>query len=166
MLGEGEAVPEQARSVLEELNLAATEGEPNSFAEAEQSHVWRTMMKEEIEAIQDNGIWELTDLPRDHCTIGLKWVYKLKKGETGVVVKHKARVVTKGYVQQAGIDFDEVFVPVARMESVCLVLAPATYEGWEVHHMDVKIGELAEEVYVRQPPGFVIDGEEHKVLRL
>jgi hypothetical protein len=72
--------------------------------------------------------------------------------ESGAVIKNKVRFVAKGYVQQAGIDFDEVFAPVARMESVQLVLALAADEGWEVHHMDVKTaflnGELAEEVYV------------------
>jgi hypothetical protein len=83
--------------------------------------------------------------------IGLKWMFK-QNDESGAVIKNKVRFVAKGYVQQAGIDFDEVFAPVARMESVQLVLALAADEGWEVHHMDVKTaflnGELAEEVYV------------------
>jgi hypothetical protein len=83
--------------------------------------------------------------------IGLKWMFK-QNDESGAVIKNKARFVVKGYVQQADIDFDEVFAPVARMESVQLVLALAADEGWEVHHMDVKTtflnGELAEEVYV------------------
>jgi hypothetical protein len=71
------------------------------------------------------------------------------------VIKYKARLVAKSYVQQAGVDFEEVFAPVARMESVHLILALAVDEGWEVHHMDVKTvflnRELAEEVYVQQP---------------
>jgi hypothetical protein len=79
-------------------------------------------------------------------------VYKLKKNEVGVVIKHKARLVAKGYVQQHGIDFDEVFSPVARMESVRLLLALASHQGWLVHHMDVKSaflnGVLEEEIYV------------------
>jgi hypothetical protein len=65
-------------------------------------------------------------------------VYKLKRNEAGDIVKHKARLVTRGFVQQEGIDFDEVFAPVARMESVRLLLALAAQEGWRVHHMDVK----------------------------
>jgi hypothetical protein len=97
-------------------------------------------------------------------------VFKQKKDESGAVIKNKARLVAKGYVQQAGVDFDEVFAPVARMESVRLVLVLAADEGWEVHHMDVKTtflnGELAKEVYVQQPEGFITAGEEHKVLRL
>jgi hypothetical protein len=87
-----------------------------------------------------------------------------------VVVKHKARLVAKGYAQKAGIDFDEVFTPVARLDSVRLLLALAAQEGWIVHHLDVKStflnGDLMEEVYVTQPPGFVKEGHEHKVLKL
>ncbi|KAF0906244.1 hypothetical protein E2562_009249 [Oryza meyeriana var. granulata] len=102
--------------------------------------------------------------------IGLKWVYKLKRDEQGAVVKHKARIIAKGYIQQQGIDYDEVFAPVARMESVRMLLAVAAQRGWLVHHMDVKSaflnGELKEEVYVRQPPGFVAARHEGKVLRL
>jgi hypothetical protein len=78
--------------------------------------------------------------------------------------------VAKGYVQQQGVDFDEVFTPVARLESVRLLLAYATGQGWLIHHMDVKSaflnGELQEVVYVVQPPGFVVAGEKTKVLRL
>lgn len=96
-------------------------------------------------------------------------MFKVKKNVDGEVVKHKARLVAKGYVQQPGLDFDEVFARVARIESVRL-LALAAQEGWTVHHMDVKSaflnGELQEEVYVAQPPGFVVAGQEHKVLRL
>jgi hypothetical protein len=86
------------------------------------------------------------------------------------VSKHKARLVVKGYAQQHGIDYDEVFAPVARLDSVRLLIALAAHEGWEVHHMDVKSaflnGDLQEEVYVEQPAGFVIAGKEHKVLKL
>jgi hypothetical protein len=80
-------------------------------------------------------------------------VYKIKKDESDVVIKNKAQLIAKGYVQQPSIDFEEVFAPVAHMESVHLVLALATDEGWEVHHMDVKTaflnGELVEDVYVQ-----------------
>jgi hypothetical protein len=86
------------------------------------------------------------------------------------VIKHKARLVAKGYVQRAGVDFDEVFAPVTRLDSVWLLLAIAAHSGWEVHHLDVKSaflnGELEEEVYVSQPLGFERAGEEEKVLRL
>ena len=87
-----------------------------------------------------------------HRPITLKWVFKLKKDEQGVVIKHKARLVARGFVQQEGIDYDDAFAPVARMESVRVVLTLAAQEGWQVHHMDVKSafvnGDL-EEVYAR-----------------
>ncbi|KAF0913864.1 hypothetical protein E2562_024939 [Oryza meyeriana var. granulata] len=106
----------------------------------------------------------------DADTVKGSWVYKVKKNAAGEVINHKVRLVAKGYVQQPGVDFDEVFAPVARIELVRLLLALAAQEGWSVHHMDVKSaflnGELIEEVYVRQPPGFTVAGHEDKVLRL
>lgn len=152
-----------------ELHLLAAE-EPASFTEAEQRQEWRRAMLDEIASIEENNTWRLVDLPSGHRAIGLKWVFKLKKDAEGRVAKHKARLVAKGYVQQPGIDFEEVFALVARLESVRLLLAQAAQAGWTVHHMDVKSaflnGELAEEVYVKQPPGFVEEGREHQVLRL
>jgi hypothetical protein len=127
-------------------------------------------MKEEIDSIRENRTGELTELPPGHRAIGLKWVYKIKKDEARVVLKYKARLVAKDYVQQVGVYFEEVFAPVARMESIRLVLALATDKGWDVHHMDVKTTflnrELTEEVYVLQPQGFAVAGEEGRVLRL
>jgi hypothetical protein len=77
------------------------------------------------------------DLPRGHNAIGLKWVYKLKRNEEGEVVKYKARLVAKGYVPRQGVDFEEVFAPVARLELVRLLLTIAGHFSWQVHHMDV-----------------------------
>ena len=92
------------------------------------------------------------DLSHSHRSIGLRWVFKLKKNETGTAIKHKARLIAKGYVQQPEVDFDEVFSPVALVESVWLLLALAAHEGWPIHHMDVKSaflnGVLQELVYV------------------
>lgn len=150
--------------------LFTTAEEPTTFKEAEQSPCWRRAMLEEMKSIEENKTWNLVDLPAGHKPIGLKWVFKVKRDEHGNIVKYKARLVAKGYVQQQGIDFTEVFAPVARLESVCLLHAVVAHEGWEVHHMDVKSaflnGDLLEEVYVAQPTGFIIDGAEHKVLRL
>jgi hypothetical protein len=75
-------------------------------------------MLEEIESIESNKTWRLVTLPHGHHPVGLKWVYKLKKDAAGEVVKHKVWLVAKGYIQQQGVDFDEVFTPVARIESV------------------------------------------------
>src|SRR5438128_7417642 len=123
-----------------------------------------------MDSIEENCTWSLVDPPSGHRPIGLKWMFKLKRDSSGAIVKHKARLVAKGYVQQLGIDFEEVFTPVARVESVRLLLALTAHRGWSVHHMNVKSvflnGDLQEEVYVIQPSGFVITGKEHKVLRL
>jgi hypothetical protein len=79
-------------------------------------------MREEIEVVERNNAWKLVNLPHGHRPIGLKWVYKLKKNEAGEVIKHKARLVAHGFIQQAGIDFDEVFAPIARVKSIWLLL--------------------------------------------
>jgi hypothetical protein len=86
-------------------------------------------MEEERQAIEDNGTWTLTDLPQGRRAIGLKWVFKVKKDEHGAVVWYKARLIVKGYAQRQGVDYDEVFAPVARMEAVRLLLALAAQNG-------------------------------------
>jgi hypothetical protein len=75
-------------------------------------------MQSEMDAVEKNRIWELTDLPRGHNAITLKWVLKLKRDEVGASIKHKDRLVARGFVQREGVDFDDTFAPVARMESV------------------------------------------------
>jgi hypothetical protein len=127
-------------------------------------------MQSEMDAVEKNCTWELADLPHGHNTITLKWVFKLKMDETGAIVKHKARLVARSFVQREGIDFDDTFAPVAQMESVRHLFALAAQKGWRVHHMDIKSvflnRDLKEEVCVHQPPGFVIPSKEGKVLRL
>lgn len=155
--------------MLDELMLLKVEG-PVNYREANEEKEWRDAMKSEMETIEKNNTWVLTDLPPGHKPIGLKWVFKLKKDSEGNLVKHKARLVAKGYVQRKGIDYNEVFAPVARLETIRLLLALSAKEGWEVHHLDVKSaflnGELLEEVYVMQPEGFEKKGQEQKVYRL
>ncbi|GJZ65778.1 ribonuclease H-like domain-containing protein [Tanacetum coccineum] len=101
----------------------------------------------------------LVDLPHGMKVIGTKWVYRNKRDERGVVVRNKARLVAQGYTQEEGIDYDEVFAPVARIEAIRLFLAFASFMGFIVYQMDVKsaflYGTIDEEVYVSQPPGFV-----------
>jgi hypothetical protein len=127
-------------------------------------------MKAEMDAVEKNRTWELADLPHGHHAITLKWVFKLKRDEVGAIIKHKARLMARGFLQREGINFDDVFAPVVRMESVRLLHALTTQEGWCVHHMDVKSAflnsDLKEEVYVHQSPGFAIPNKEGKVLRM
>jgi len=127
-------------------------------------------MEAEMQSIIQNNSWEASEKPCDHKPIGLKWVFKVKKDPAGNIVKHKARLVAKGYAQIQVVDYDEVFAPVARLETVRILLALAAQGEWEVHHMDVKSaflnGNLQEEVYVMQPPGFVDPKLPTKVFRL
>ncbi|KAG8064903.1 hypothetical protein GUJ93_ZPchr0004g39485 [Zizania palustris] len=166
---ENPGVAEREVDDSEDLLLAVGD-EPANFEEACREECWRMAMKEEMSSIEQNSTWMLVNLPHGHRPIGLKWVFKVKRNEEGAIVKHKARLVAKGYVQREGVDFDEVFAPVARMESIRMLFAVAAQEGWLVHHMDVKSaflnGELKEEVYVQQPPGFIAAGHEGKVLKL
>jgi hypothetical protein len=101
-----------------QLHLACDDGEPRSFTEAERHVAWCAVMRSEMDAVEKNCTWELADLPRGHNAITLKWVFKLKRDEVGAIVKHKARLVARGFVQREGIEFDDTFTPVARMESV------------------------------------------------
>lgn len=144
--------------------------EPVNYTQASKKREWRIAMEQELEAIEKNETWSLTELPPGKKAIDLKWVYKLKKDTEGKVVKHKARIVAKGYVQQYGVDFEEIFAPVTRLETVRLLLALSAKNGWTVHHLDVKSaflnGELKEEVFVSQPEGFEKPGKEHMVYRL
>ncbi|CAJ2633694.1 unnamed protein product [Trifolium pratense] len=144
--------------------------EPMNFQEAFEKKTWRTAMDEEIKAIKKNETWELVSLPKGHKAIGVKWVYKAKKNSKGEVERYKARLVAKGYSQRAGIDYDEVFAPVARLETVRLIISLAAQNKWKIHQMDVKSaflnGVLDEEVYIEQPQGYEVKGEEEKVLKL
>ena len=100
----------------------------------------------------------------------MKWVYRTKLNADGSVNKHKARLVVKGYAQMFGVDFSKTFSPVARLDTIRLLLALAAQKGWIIHHMDVKSaflnGHLEEEIFVEQPEGFVVHGQEEKVYRL
>lgn len=144
--------------------------DPTQFSEAVKSSKWKASMDAEMEAIMSNKTWELCALPEGKKTVGLKWIYKTKLNAEGQVLKLKARIVAKGYSQQQGIDYEEVFSPVARLETVRLVLAFAAQHGWEVHQFDVKSaflnGEIREDVYVSQPEGYVEKGKEHLVCKL
>jgi hypothetical protein len=127
-------------------------------------------MNNEIDAIEKNNTWELTNLPSGAKTIGLKWIFKTKLNENGEVEKYKARLVAKGYSQQYGVDYTEVFAPVARWDTIRMVISLAAQKGWNVYQLDVKSaflhGELNEQVFVDQPQGYVKKGDELKVYKL
>ncbi|GJZ32632.1 putative ribonuclease H-like domain-containing protein [Tanacetum coccineum] len=118
----------------------------------------RQAMQDELLQFRLQKVWRLVDLPKGKHAIGTKWVYRNKKDERGIVVRNKARLVAQGYTQEEGIDYDEVFAPVARIEAIRLFLAYASFMRFIVYQMDVKsaflYGTIEEEVYVCQPPGF------------
>ncbi|GAU43236.1 hypothetical protein TSUD_241260 [Trifolium subterraneum] len=144
--------------------------EPLSYANAAKSTVWRKAMKDEINSIERNNTWDLMSLPANKKPITVKWVYKVKHLPDGSIAKHKARLVAKGFLQKPGIDFTEIFAPVARLETVRVVVALANQLSWLIVQLDVKFaflnGTLEEEVYVEQPQGFIVKGQEDKVLKL
>jgi transposase InsO family protein len=144
--------------------------EPENFEEAFKEDAWRKAMQEEIDSIEKNKTWELVEKPNNKEAIGVKWVYKVKHNPDGSVQKNKARLVAKGYAQQPGIDYEETFSPVARHDTIRALISLAAQKMWKLYQLDVKSaflnGELKEEVYVEQPQGFEIEGQEEKVYRL
>ena len=156
----------------EETNLFClyADHEPFSFNEAVEEDCWKKAMEEEIHAIEKNDTWELTKLPPNQKAIGVKWVYKIKRTADGSVDRYKSRLVAKGYKQKYGVDYDEVYAPVARLDTVRLLISLAAHHKWKIYQLDVKSaflnGVLEEEVYVEQPEGFQVQGEEDKVYRL
>ncbi|GJT26241.1 hypothetical protein Tco_0906516 [Tanacetum coccineum] len=132
--------------------------EPKKIVDALKDESWVEAMQEELLQFQIQNVWVLVDCPKGVRPIGTKWVLKNKKDERGIVIRNKARLVAQGYTQEEGIDYEEVFAPVARIEAIRLFLAYASYMGFTVYQMDVKsaflYGTIDEEVYVMQPPGF------------
>ncbi|GKD03171.1 retrovirus-related pol polyprotein from transposon TNT 1-94, partial [Tanacetum coccineum] len=125
---------------------------------------------EELHQFDRLDVWELVDRPLCKNVINLKWLWKNKRDEENTVIRNKSRLVAKGYAQKEGIDFEESFAPVARLEAVRLFIAYAAHKSFIVYQMDVKTtflyGPLKEEVYVNQPDGFVDPYHPDKVYRL
>ncbi|GJW49729.1 putative ribonuclease H-like domain-containing protein [Tanacetum coccineum] len=132
--------------------------EPTSIAKALEDPDWVDAMQEEMQQFINQQVWKLVPLPDGKHAIGTKWILKNKRDARGIVVRNKARLVAQGHRQEEGIDYDEVFAPVARIEAIRLFLAFASYMGFLVYQLDVKsaflYGEIEEEVYVTQPKGF------------
>jgi hypothetical protein len=131
--------------------------EPYRVEDALRDSDWVLAMQEELNNFTRNEVWHLVPRPNQNV-VGTKWVFRNKQDEHGVVTRNKARPVAKGYPQVKGLDFGETYAPVARFESIRILLAYATYHGFKLYQMDVKSaflnGPTKEEVYVEQPPGF------------
>jgi len=144
--------------------------EPAGYEEAIKDQKWQKAMKDELSMIKKNKTYEVVDRPKDRKIIGVKWVFRTKLNANGSINKHKARLFVKGYAQVFGVDYLNTFSPVARLDTIQLVLAIAAQNGWKVFQLDVKFaflnGILHEEIYVEQPEGFMEQGEEEKVYLL
>ena len=153
--------------------MTDTSKEPKTYKDALASSdgtKWQKAMATEIESLGANDVWDLVELPRDRKAVGSKWVFKLKVAADGSVDRYKARLVAQGFSQKFGVDYDETFCPVVRPESVRTVIALAAENDLKLHQMDVTTaflnGELKEVVYMKQPEGFIEEGQEHLVCRL
>ena len=155
------------------VNLTFDKSEPSSVSEAMASpnrEKWRSAMEGEVKSLLENEVWDLVKLPKGRKTVGSKWVFKEKTGNDGLTERFKARLVAQGYSQQRGLDYEETFSPVVRTESIRTVIALAARNKLLLHQMDVTTaflnGVLKEEVYMKQPDGFEMEGQEHLVCRL
>jgi hypothetical protein len=143
--------------------------EPYRVEDALRDPDWVVAMQEALNNFMRNEVWHLVPHPNQNV-VGTKWVFRNKQDEHGVVTRNKARLVAKDYSHVEGLDFDETYAPVARLESTRILLACATYHGFKLYQMDVKSaflnGPIKEEVYVEQPPGFEDSGYPNHVYKL
>ncbi|KAJ9558089.1 hypothetical protein OSB04_012703 [Centaurea solstitialis] len=148
----------QAGNVCLYVNFIS-ENEPKELDDALRDPAWVSAMQEELAEFIRNNVWLLVPRPRKRTIIGSKWIFRNKLDEIGTIIRNKARLVAQGYRQEEGIDYDETFAPVARLEAIRLFLAFAAHMNFKVYQMDIKNaflnGKLNEEVYLAQPPGFV-----------
>uniref|UniRef100_A0A2N9GNZ7 Reverse transcriptase Ty1/copia-type domain-containing protein n=1 Tax=Fagus sylvatica TaxID=28930 RepID=A0A2N9GNZ7_FAGSY len=151
----------------------AMPNDPANFAKAMESHdaeQWLKAMHEELDSISKNEVWDLTELPTGRTPVGCKWVLRKKYKADGSLDKYKARLVAKGFTQQPGVDFVDTYSLVAKFASVRIIMVVAARLDLELHQLDVKTaflnGDLKEEIYMDQPDGFQIKGQEGKVCRL
>ena len=153
--------------------LFVTDDDPRTVKEAvdlEDGKLWKEAMVDEMASLHKNEAWDLVEFPAGRKPIGSKWVFKKKTNAEGKVEKYKARLVAKGYSQVPGIDFGDIFSPVAKVTSIRLLLSVAATFDFEVEQMDVKTtflqGDLEEEFYMKQPEGFAVKGKKELVCKL
>nr|GEX77371.1 ribonuclease H-like domain-containing protein [Tanacetum cinerariifolium] len=144
--------------------------EPKRVHQALKYPSWIEAMQEELLQFKMQKVWVLVDLPHEKRAIGTKWGFRNKKDERGIIIRNKGRLVAQGHTQEEGIDYEDVFAPVARTEAIRLFLAYASFMGFIVYQMDVKNAFLyriiEEEVYVCQTPGLEDPDHPDKVYKV
>lgn len=160
-------------STVSDVPVGTSSADPLTVSEALQrpdADMWRAAMEAELNSLRKAGTYELVPLPADRSAIPSKWVFKTKRGADGLIKKYKARLVAQGCRQEYGVDYVETFAPVARLSSIRAVLALVAHHDWELHQMDVRSaylnGDLDEEIYMKQPTGYVEEGKEGYVCKL
>ena len=130
----------------------------NTVSEALTKREWKDVMREEMSALQKNKTWEIVERPKGKNIIDCKWIFTLKYKASGSLERHKARLVAKGYTQTYGVDYQETFAPIAKMNTVRILLSLAAHYNWQLLQYDVKNvflhGDLDEEIYMNIPSGF------------
>lgn len=160
--------------VVPNAALVLQEGqEPRNLAEAQASPDWphwKAAMEKEIANLREHDTYDLVEPPSGANIVGSRFVFRIKRDADGSITQYKARLVAQGFTQVPGIDFNETFAPVAKLSSIRTLLALAARYDWELEQMDVKSaylnGKLDETIYMRQPPGSAVDGQEHLVCSL
>ncbi|GJS58887.1 retrovirus-related pol polyprotein from transposon TNT 1-94 [Tanacetum coccineum] len=153
--------------------LLNVEDAPKTYKEAitsRNSAFWKEAIDDEMDSLVSNNTWELSDLPPGSKAIGCRWVFRIKYHTDGSIQTFKARLVIQGFSQRQGVDYFDTYAPVARITSIRVLFALASIYNLPIHQMDVKTaflnGDLDEEVYMKQPEGFVLPGHENKVCKL
>jgi Reverse transcriptase (RNA-dependent DNA polymerase) len=162
---------DQLSEPLKNFLLQVSSGNvPERLEEAIKDPKWVKAMETEMDALEKNQTWKLVNLPEGKRTVGCKWVYSIKYNVEGKIKRYKARLVAKGYTQTYGIDFQETFSPVAKLNTVRVLLSLAANCDWPLHQFDVKNaflhGDLKEEIYMDLPPGYQCSGTKRKVCKL
>jgi len=147
--------------------------DPKSFSQAmrsKESNLWYNAMKDEMDSMASNQVWDLIEFPNGVKSIGCRWVFKTKKDSQGNIERHKTRLIAKGFTQREGINYAKTFSLVSKKDLFQVIMILVAYFDIELHQMDVKPtflnGYLEEEVYIKQLEGFSFSDSEHLVFKL
>jgi Reverse transcriptase (RNA-dependent DNA polymerase) len=163
-------LPVSSPTVLMVSSTVGSDKDPTTFHQASKELHWRQAMAKELDALAQNNTWNLVPSSEAKNIVGCKWVFKTKRNSAGQLERHKARLVAKGYTQEEGVDYIDTFSPVIKPTTIRLVLTLAVTSNWAIRQLDVNNaflhGNLTEEIYMAQPPGFVDPQHPDHVCRL